>query len=321
MERAPSLAAVAIGRNEGERLIACLRSLDAAGIDRVVYVDSGSTDGSVPAARAAGAQVVALDMTQPFTAARARNAGMAALGDGPAFVMLIDGDCILEPGFIAEAFAAFAEHPRGVVVCGRRREQHPTASVYNALIDREWDTPVGAARACGGDALMRLDAVRSVGGFDPALIAGEEPDLCLRLIRAGGEVWRIDAEMTRHDAAITRFGQWWRRAERAGHAYAEGAVRHAAVRHWWGETRRAVLWGAALPVTIVVAALSHPAFWLAALAYPAQIVRLALRGGGGRLAWAGAALSVVTKFAETQGIARYWLNRARGRRAALIEYK
>ncbi len=187
-------------------------------------------------------------MTRPFTAARARNAGLARLsGDG--FVQLVDGDCELRPGWVAAALAAMAAHPRAVVVCGRRRERHPEASVWNRLCDREWDTPVGPALACGGDALMRLPALRAAGGFREDLIAGEEPELCLRLRRAGGEVWRIDAEMTLHDAAMTRFGQWWRRSRRAGHAFAEGAALHGAGpdRHWVAETRRALIWGRASP--------------------------------------------------------------------------
>lgn len=310
--------AVVIGRNEGERLVVCLRALRGQ-MRRVVYVDSGSTDGSVAQARALGAEVVALDMTRPFTAARARNAGLEVLAaDPPEFVQLLDGDCEMVPGWPAAALAAFAEHPRAVVVCGRRRERFPQASVWNALADREWDTPVGPARACGGDALMRYAAVRAVGGYRDDLIAGEEPELCLRLRQAGGEVWRIAAEMVLHDAALTRFGQWWRRTRRAGHAFAEGAALHGArpERHWVAETRRALFWGAGLPVLVLLAGLIHPAGWLLALVYPAQVVRLARRGGG---TWA--VYSVLGKFAEAQGALGYWADRLRGRRRGLIEYK
>lgn len=307
--------AVVIGRNEGARLVACLAALKGQ-VRRVVYVDSGSTDGSVGAAVAAGAEVVSLDMTAPFTAARARNAGLAALaGDAPEFVQFIDGDCVLQAGWIEAALAAFDAHPAAVVVCGRRRERFPEASVYNALADREWDTPVGPALACGGDALMRYGAVQAVGGYDPGLIAGEEPDLCLRLRARGGEVWRIEAEMTLHDAALLRFGQWWRRTVRAGHAFAEGSARHGFA-HWGAETRRALVWGAALPVLVLVAGLAHPAGWLLALAYPAQALRLARRGG---LAWAS--LMLLGKFAEARGALGYYWSRLRGHRAGLIEYK
>ena len=308
--------AVVIGRNEGARLIACLDSL-AGQVRRLVYVDSGSTDGSVEAAAARGAHVVQLDMTQPFTAARARNAGLAVL-EAPDFVQFVDGDCELHPDWIATALAAMAAHPNAAVVCGRRRERDPAASVYNRLCDKEWDTPIGPALACGGDALMRFSAVQAVRGFDPTLIAGEEPDLCLRLRRGGGEIWRIDAEMTWHDAAMTRFGQWWQRSRRAGHAFAEGAFRNGAPpdRHWVAETRRALIWGACLPMAALLAGWIHPVGLLILLAWPLQVLRLSRRMG-----WEAAFFSVLGKLPEAQGAMAFHLNRLRGRRQGLIEYK
>lgn len=310
--------AVVIGRNEGARLLACLASLQGQ-VRRIVYVDSGSTDGSVQAAAAAGAKVVALDMTLPFTAARARNAGLDRL-DGDGLVQLIDGDCCLQPGWIARARQALRDHPKAVVVCGRRRERFPRASVWNRLCDREWDTPVGPARACGGDALMRLPALRAVGGFRPDLIAGEEPELCLRLRRTGGEVWRIDAEMTLHDAAMTRLSQWWRRCQRAGHAYAEGAALHGKgpERHWVSETRRALVWGLGVPLVAGAVAVAHPlGAAMVLMLWPLQALRLALR-------WrdpAAAAFNVLGKLPEALGVLGYWAARLRGRKRGLIEYK
>lgn len=310
--------AVVIGRNEGARLAVCLDSLRPQ-VRRVIYVDSGSTDDSLTTARARGAEVVALDMSVPFTAARARNAGLAALAaDAPDFVQLVDGDCEVRADWVSTALRAMADHLRAVVVCGRRRERYPDATIYNRLCDAEWDTPVGEALACGGDALMRYSAVQAVGGYDPTLIAGEEPDLCLRLRRAGGEVWRIDAEMTLHDAAMTRFGQWWQRSRRAGHAFAEGAWRYgrAPEKHWLRETRRALIWGAGVPVLALVAGLIHPAGLLLLLAWPLQMARLAPRMG-----WQTAFFTVLGKLPEAQGALGFYLGRLIGRRRGLIEYK
>lgn len=309
----PVIDAVVIGRNEGARLVECLESLRGR-VRHLIYVDSGSSDGSVVVAQSLGAVVVALDMGQPFTAARARNAGLAAL-DAPDFVQMVDGDCEVAAGWIDAALDVFATHPGAVVVCGRRRERFPEMSVYNRLADVEWDTPVGPALSCGGDALMRFAAVQAVGGYRADLIAGEEPELCLRLRAKGGEVWRIDAEMTLHDAAMLRFGQWWKRSVRAGHAFAEGAALHGRA-HWGAEVRRAVIWGFAGPLAIIMAGMVHPIGWLLALVYPAQLVRLARRGG---LVWAW--FSVLGKFAEARGILGYWALRAMGRRRGLIEYK
>ena len=317
----PVIDAVVIGRNEGARLIACLDSL-AGQVRRVVYVDSGSTDGSVAEAEARGVEVVALDMRLPFTAARARNAGLARLAEMPEpaeLVQLMDGDCCLDPAWLVTAVAFLADRPQVAVVCGRRRERHPEASFYNRLCDEEWDTPIGETKACGGDALMRRAPLQEVGGYRETLIAGEEPELCLRLRRTGWQVWRIEAEMTLHDAQMTRFGQWWKRSRRAGHAFAEGAWLHGKgpERHWVAETRRALLWGAGLPLAIMLlAVLAPPLAALLALAYPAQLGRLAGRMGPKR-----AAFSLLGKTAEALGVIEFHLNRLRGRGRGLIEYK
>lgn len=315
------IGAVVIGRNEGERLVRCLASLQGQ-TGQIVYVDSGSDDDSIAAARAAGAQIVELDTAQPFTAARARNAGLARLtesGTPPAFVQFIDGDCELQPGWLDTALAFLDTHSDVAVACGRRRERFPDASRYNRLIDAEWDTPIGEARACGGDALMRIAALDQVGAFNPALIAGEEPELCLRLRRAGWKVWRLDAEMTLHDAALTRFGQWWKRSRRGGHAYGEGAAMHGrdAERYRVAEVRRALFWGAGVPLLAVVGAFFTPWAWAILLLWPLQVLRLGLRDGN----WERAFFLTLAKIPEALGVLSYHFRRLTGRKNRLIEYK
>lgn len=318
---------VVIGRNEGERLVACLRSLPAASVAPVVYVDSGSTDASIANAGSKGADVVRLDMSIPFTAARARNAGARRLIETarPRYLQFIDGDCALAPGWL-ETAAAFLDSQSDVaVVCGRRRERHPDASLYNRLCDLEWASPVGEALYCGGDALIRADALEAAGFYDERLVAGEEPELCLRLREKGWRIWRLDAEMTSHDAAITRFRQWWTRAARAGHAYAEVAALHrrSPLRIWRRETARAILWAAIAPVSILLALTVSPWFLAALALYPAQAVRLFLlwRGRLKRDAAPWAILSIIGKFAEAAGAMKYYAQRLAGRRSGLFEYK
>src|ERR1700686_613653 len=191
---------VAIGRNEGQRLERCLGSLPVAAT--VAYVDSGSTDGSVQLARARGAEVVELDMSSPFTAARARNAGFRRLREiAPAlpYVQFVDGDCELSRDWPEHAASYLDSHADIVAVCGRRRERFPERSIYNWLCDREWDGPLGEVRAFGGDVMMRANALEDVRGYRDDLIAGEEPELCVRLRAAGWRIWRLKSEMTVHD--------------------------------------------------------------------------------------------------------------------------
>jgi GT2 family glycosyltransferase len=302
-------------------------SLRAATDGPIVYVDSGSSDDSVDAALKLGVDVVRLDMSVPFTAARARNAGAARLREieDLRYIQFIDGDCTLVAGWLGASAAFLDQRADVAVVCGRRRERRPDASIFNRLCDLEWDTPIGEAAACGGDALMRADAFAAVGGYRENLIAGEEPELCLRLREKGWTIWRIDADMTAHDAAMTRIRQWWARSKRAGHAYAEVSHLHrgSPKRIWGGETRRALAWAALAPAAAIASLALGPWALGLLLIYPAQIVRLfaKMRGRLNHAALPWAAATVFGKFPEALGVIRYRWSMLTKRRAGLIEYK
>jgi GT2 family glycosyltransferase len=319
------IGAVVIGRNEGARLVRCFASIIGK-VDRIIYVDSGSDDNSVAQARKVDAKVVALDPDMPFTAARARNAGLEHLTSHGTYtyVQFIDGDCELQPGWIASAQEYMEANPKCAVAFGRRKERFPEVSAYNRLCDWEWDTPIGQSRACGGDTIMRVSAITEAGGFNPNMIAGEEPELCVRLRAKGWKIWRLDHAMTLHDAAITRFGQWWNRARRGGHAYAEGAALHGAPpeRHNVTQVRRALVWGLALPAMIFLLSLGSVWALLILLAYPLQVIRIALRDGAlERESWERAFFLTLSKFPETSGILEFIWRKFANRPRRLIEYK
>jgi GT2 family glycosyltransferase len=324
---ADEIGVIAIGRNEGQRLIECLASVKFA-TSNFVYVDSGSVDGSIAAAEEIGALVIKLDLTQPFTAARARNEGFAALKafrPNVRFVQFIDCDCILVPGWLSNALA-FMEQRRDVaVVCGRLRERYPTASIYNQLLDLEWSTPIGEAISCGGIALMRAQAFQAVGGFRSRLIAGEEPELCVRLRQIGWKIWRLDEEMAQHDAAMRRFGQWWVRSVRGGHAHAEvSEIHRGSPSLIWGRGNIAstVFWGGLAPVVIGFGAILHPLALCGVIIYPLQVCRMAIRRGANCWnSWLYALFMGIAKFAQMQGLLKYYWRRWRGKTLQLIEYK
>jgi GT2 family glycosyltransferase len=326
--RLDDVAVVAIGRNEGERLRRCLESV-AGRVALVVYVDSGSTDGSVALSQRLGCELVALDMRTPFTAARARNAGAQrglALRPDLAFIQFVDGDCEVDASWLETAHAFLAAEPGVAAAFGRRRERHPEVSVFNRLCDLEWNVPPGTVRSCGGDVMMRTDALQRVGGYRDDLIAGEEPELCIRLRGAGWTIRCLDAPMTLHDAAITRWSQWWTRTMRTGYAFAEGSHLFGAPpeRHWVRESRRARLWGLAMPAFIVVSVLAlSPWFLLLVLLYPLQMLRLYLRPSASPPGVRGlqAVFTTLGYFPEAVGHLRYWRSRLTARRQALIEYK
>ena len=81
--------------------------------------------------------------------------------------------------------------------------------------DSETKARLGKLHTAHGDVEtpVFMRGLYGVGGFNPAVIAGEEPELCVRLRQAGWKIHRLDAEMTLHDAAMTSWRQWWKREQ------------------------------------------------------------------------------------------------------------
>lgn len=328
--------AVIIGRNEGTRLRKCIDSVKPH-IRNIVYVDSGSTDGSVEHAKSIGIDVIKLDMSHPFTAARARNEGFFHLIQSHSdidYVQFVDGDCELSDSWLKQAKATFSQYEDLAVVCGRRRERFPDASIYNRFCDIEWNTPIGETNACGGDSLMKVTPLLEAGGFNPTLIAGEEPELCVRLRLAGWKIRRIKSEMTLHDADIHKFSQWWKRAVRTGHAYAEGYTLHgkSTLRHYARPIRSIFIWGCIAPLLMLISLVST--IWMpwsllmtmvCLLGY-AKIITHSYHDGRDRGGDASSALlyglsTALAKFPQLIGAMKYYINRQLGKASTLIEYK
>ena len=235
------LGIVAIGRNEGDRLKRCISSLPDD--TTIVYVDSGSTDGTPQWVRARGISVVDLDTRFGFTAARARNRGfnrLLEMAPNIKYVQFLDGDCELVSSWLSTAIAFLELHPQLGAVFGRRRERYPYHSVYNWLCDLEWNTPIGEAMAFGGDVMMRISAFKAVGGYRNDVVAGEEPGTLLSIASSKLAVFRMDRRNDRSRRRHTRFAQWWRRQLRSGYAFAHGAELHGHDRRGTGYGNRAV---------------------------------------------------------------------------------
>lgn len=229
----PSISVVVIGRNEGERLERCLKSIRDADYPRdkieLIYVDTDSTDDSCALAEGFGAKVISIN-PEHRSAAAGRNAGLSAACCD--LIHFFDGDTIVHRAWLAKAVEAMGD-PEVAGVYGKREEMAPQATIYNFWMHHDWYVPPGRVETCGGDVLFRRDVLLTAGGYDASLIAGEERDLCFRLIRDQGvAIVRLDEPMTSHDGNMTRFGQYWQRCFRSGYAYAQVGARYSGLRAW-----------------------------------------------------------------------------------------
>ena len=326
------VSVVVIGKNEGMRLERCLKSVRRMSCKgfrtEVIYVDSGSIDNSIELANRLGATTIALNSLHP-TAALGRNVGWR-LAQGN-FILFLDGDTVLDPHFVAESLPDFTE--KTAVVWGHRRELFPSASVYQRVLDLDWVYKAGESAFCGGDALFLRKVLERTDGFDVNLIAGEEPELCQRILELGYVIQHVDRAMTGHDLGMMRFGQYWRRATRAGHAYAEVSDRFAtSAKAFWTQESRSNYFRASVLVlsavsasvaTLLLARLWPFAFWSTTFCMLAGQTAWKAR-------WKSSDWTVLLLYGFHShlqhipiclGQLRYRLNRQQGRQASLFEYK
>jgi len=189
----PSVSVVIPARNEAAHLPAQLRALaaqDYEGDVEVILADNGSTDGTPEVARRVGGEIlprlrVLLAANRPGPSA-ARNAGWrAASGE---VVLFCDADDVADPGWVRAMVRALADHE----LVGGRLE----AERLNDPVTLAWRSPPAQTHlpraerylpfAMGSNMGVRVEVLRSLGGFDEALDrSGEEPDLCWRAQLAG----------------------------------------------------------------------------------------------------------------------------------------
>lgn len=329
----PCISVVVIGRNEGQRLAACLESIKRSHFDgglEIIYVDSNSQDGSPELAAGMGAKVLRIVPKHPC-AAIGRNAGWReAAGE---FILFLDGDTRLHPDFLAIALAELQANPAIAIVWGHRRERHPEHSLFNRVLDLDWIYPSGISEFCGGDALTRRVILEQTGGYNEDLIAGEEPELCQRIRALGLKILHIDQAMTDHDLAMMQWPAYWKRALRAGFAYSDVSQRlkHSEFPLWRRECRRNALH----VLVLLVLALGGLGltFWLAdlwplllsLLAYTVLFLRSAYKARWKCRNPLTLLLYGIHSHLQQIPIAigqvRYWLGRWRQQRQELIEYK
>ncbi|MBY6090986.1 glycosyltransferase family 2 protein [Pseudooceanicola sp. 502str34] len=219
--------------NESEHIEKVLQSALAAAAPwggEVVLADSGSTDGTVEIANRYPVRIVQLTNFQDRSCgAGAQLAFQNALGE---YFYLLDGDMVLDPGFLDEAIPLLDATPELAGVGGQVTEVNTEGHGFKiramAMAGRNWRSGPVDHLDCGG--LYRAEAVRSVGYLaDRNLHAFEEMELGARLRAGGWSLARIDRHAVDHYGHQQNGYHLLLRRMRSGYAGAVGEVLRGAV--------------------------------------------------------------------------------------------
>ncbi|HEY6934028.1 MAG TPA: glycosyltransferase [Marmoricola sp.] len=202
----PPVTAVVCAYNEEPRIGACLESL--ARVDypalQVVVCDDGSTDRTLEIARRTSFEVLALPHAGLSVA---RNRGLAAATGEVVAYLDADAECHPEwPYHLALAF----EDPQ-VLAAGGPNLPFPDAGLVERAVALSPGNPVevlvGDDRAehiPGCNMAVRRSALEQLGGFEPAYTAaGDDVDVCWRLLDLGGRIAFAPAAQVRHHRRAT----------------------------------------------------------------------------------------------------------------------
>jgi succinoglycan biosynthesis protein ExoA len=235
----PSVSVVVPVYNEARRLDALIASLwaqDYTGSVELIFVDGGSTDGSLDTLRDAstavtsGASLVVVNNPKR-NIPTAMNLGIGiATGE---IIVRVDGHSLPPSELISRLVGYLATHPGLEVVYGRW-EVVPSipghigqalAAAYTHLLSgagsgyrsskKLGSTPISVDTVPYG--AFARSTWAAVGGFDEALLAAEDYDFTLRVRRAGGHVTLLPGLVIIYYARSTlsatlknavRFGFW-----------------------------------------------------------------------------------------------------------------
>lgn len=250
-----SIYAVVANWNGGPENLECLRSLLAQGLPEpnVVFVDNGSSDGSLALVRARHPALRLVENRANLGFGEASNQGaQLALGLGARAVFFVNNDVVLPPGTLARLAAELDARPRAAIVGPRVLTRSDPGRVWCAggmLTWREnlstlrghlepdgpqWRETRAVDYVPGCALLARREMLEQIGMFDAQYFAYmEDVDLCLRARRAGLEVWLVgDAAVLHASSSATGGGYNPRRKYMMGVNSIWFLRRHARAAQW-----------------------------------------------------------------------------------------
>jgi len=196
------LSVVIIARNEAQNIKRCIESVLAETFcfsgTGVVLVDSCSTDGTIDIVREFPVNIIQLQSHWPMTPGAGRYLG--TLATSSQYILFLDGDTVLSPGWLSPALDFLCQHPKAAGVGGILDEFYvdEQSHLVGKVVHRYQGHTVHTVRTLGGNGLYRRVALDEVGTFHPYLAWREEAEVALRLRKAGYTLWRLPLPMAQH---------------------------------------------------------------------------------------------------------------------------
>ena len=206
------IAAVVPAYNKRAYIEPCIASIVAAaeadGQVDVLVVDHGSTDGTFEALESWRGRV-RVERHIGGTIAGVRNAG-AALANG-SVLAFIDCDCVVPRDYFTALRRVLRDRGCAATGCevGVPADGSWVERTWHELHTRGGDGPRHYINSAAFS--VARDAFDAIGGFDPALVTGEDTDICLRLGRNGGTLWESQALRVTHLDNPRTLGAFYRK--------------------------------------------------------------------------------------------------------------
>jgi len=217
----PAISCVVIGVNVQKTIRSSLEAVKKSDYPKpleIIYVDGGSSDNSVEIVRQVGGiKVIELRLDNP-TPGKGRNAGWRAASNE--WIQFLDGDAFIDPLWLRKAAENIDDTT--AIVFGRRQEIFPRKNWYHLAAEIGWMHE--SERSIGGDILCRRKSLEETGGYVDFLVGGADPELGIRIRKAGWKIKKLKEPMCFHDIAAKNFARYWRRSMRVGRAYIEAGV-------------------------------------------------------------------------------------------------
>jgi N-acetylglucosaminyl-diphospho-decaprenol L-rhamnosyltransferase len=203
----PSVTAILVTHFSARVISQCLKNLPP-GLP-VVVTDNASTDETRALIRATLPHAVLNENAVGVGFGNAANQGFARADTD--FVLLLNPDATLRPDTLDRLLAAAARYPDAGVLAPALRDPDGGWEVsHDVGLFRRLDLPrrrtdaeptgdICAEYVSGAAMLIRRDALRKVGGFDPEIfLYYEDDDFCLRLRQAGFSLVRVADAVVDH---------------------------------------------------------------------------------------------------------------------------